>query len=120
MSLSRWRSAGRLSVIWVEALPTPSSTRSPPVAAAGTTSSGSASAASSAIPRRRMRRDSPCKKQFLLTADERQHLIAYASHRRLIRTFDVEPQQRLGVGRADVEPPAVRAAHRQPVELVLL
>src|SRR5579862_130863 len=50
-------------------------------------------------------------------AYEAEHLVPDRGHRYLVRGLDVQPQQRLGVGRAEVEPPAV-ACDGHPVEVV--
>src|SRR6185437_10109136 len=52
-----------------------------------------------------------------VTAYDTQNLVAKAGQGGLVRRLDVEPEERLGVGRAQVEPPA-RAGDGQPVELV--
>src|SRR5215469_15097580 len=50
-------------------------------------------------------------------ADDAEDLVAQRGQRRLVGCFRVEPQQRLGVGRAEVEPPPV-AADGEAVEAV--
>ena len=50
-----------------------------------------------------------------LTVHDTQDLIADADQGRLVGCLDVEPQQRLGVRRTQVEPPAV-AADGQPID----
>src|ERR1700759_889285 len=50
-------------------------------------------------------------------ADQPQHLVPQRFHGGLVGGFDVQPQQWLGVGRPQVEPP-VRGLHGQPVQLV--
>src|SRR5262245_12722971 len=52
-----------------------------------------------------------------ITAHDTQDLVADVDQGWLVRRLDVEPQQRLGVRRAQVEPPAA-AADGQPVHLV--
>ena len=43
-----------------------------------------------------------------VAADHGEHVVAQRLHRRAVRGLDVEPEQRLGVGRAQVEPPGRR------------
>ena len=50
-------------------------------------------------------------------ADLRQHLVAQCGQGGCIPGLGVQSQQRLGVGRPDVEPPVV-VADREPVEVV--
>src|SRR5258708_27407354 len=52
-----------------------------------------------------------------ITAHDTQDLIADVDQGCLVGRLDVEPEQRLGVRRAQVEPPAV-AIYGQPVQLV--
>src|SRR6185437_15591541 len=56
-------------------------------------------------------------REAFLFSNERQRFVAVLLHERLRIAFDVEPQQRLGVGGANVHPP-VGIADRDPVEMI--
>ena len=53
----------------------------------------------------------------MVSPHDGQDLVADGRHHLVVHRLGVEPQQRLGVGRAQVEPP-VGGTDREPVELV--
>src|SRR5580693_6987813 len=60
---------------------------------------------------------SPSESATRALADQPEYLVADGGHFRFVRRFHIEPEQRLSVGRTDIEPPGI-PGDGETVELV--